>query len=753
VPLSVDNIVQSNFAVGSFNAAGGNVTLPNPPAAGSTVVIITACPAISGDSNVMMTVDGGGFEAIGGLTEVGVRDAMPTVFAKRNVTDGTQTWGLTPKKGGVASARQVTWFIAEVTGVGLDPLGTGDLSWYANKGGLPAGASDATSIDTFVSGSSSAVACYDTLSLAVFAARSNDATVPTFSGYTNDWLELANVGRTDSGVGFAMAVAYKPSLAIGYQSTAATVSPTSDLAADAVSLYADGARHVHTLQMMTGGEFGNMTGAALGSAAISTVAIFDSATANITCVTNIKRTGNYALKYASSSAPANTVWCGAGVLGALTGKLYDMTGRALPARLNIYFETSLPGVDVELATFEAGSLANGGRLTYRTASQKLELKLGTGTAVLSDAVIAANQWIGVDLRYDPRCLANAQHICDWQVDYNANLDDTTGSVLQTQSVGAGTTAATLTKFRKGWTQSITATVYMDDLVVSRVWGAYPLGDLRLHPLKVDAAGTPTLVGTAANFKVFSSNGGTLSTWTAAGTVNALRDVPPTIGSISDGLTQVTAAGSDYVEVPLETYDAAGNGEAIRGLGFYAAGWAASGTAAAIGLTPQDGRTGVDGAVGLPPSDHGFDASALVWIHLMHRAGANPDAFYPIFQSHLDAMALQAGFSLDTTPDAGWHCYLGEVATQPLTTWPIGSGEADTFRLYGQFDPVDSKIAGLIVTTPAGTRGATVQWAIRGVDQTPQYVAAGQVQTFLTGAESVEDVTSVGFMVDASPPEV
>jgi hypothetical protein len=741
VPLSVDNIVQSNFAVGSFNAAGGNATLPNPPAAGSTVVIIAACPAISGDSTVMMTVDGGGFEAIGGLTAVDLVAAMPTVFAKRNVTTGTQTWGLTPKKGGVASARQVTWFIAEVTGVGLDPLGTGNLAWYANKNGLTSVASDATSIDTFVSGSSSPASCYDTLSLAVFAARSNDATVPTFSAYTNGWLELANVGRTDAGIGFAMAVAYKPSLAIGYQSTAATVSPTSDLAADAVSLYADGAQHAHLIQMMTGAEFGSMTGAAVVTGAITQ--IFDSATANVTCVTNIKRTGNYALKFASTSAPANATW---------SAKLFDMTGRALPARVNVYFETALPGIDVELATFEAGSLANGGRLTYRTASQKLELKLGTGTAVLSDAVVTANQWIGVDLRYDPRCLANAQHICDWQIDYNANLADTTAAVVQTQAVGAGTTTATYAIFRLGWTQSITATVYMDDIAVSRVWGSYPLGDLRIRPLKVDQFGTPAVHGTATNFKTFTANG-TLATWSAAATITTLDDVPPTIGAASDGLTQVTAAAGDWVDVPMETYDAAGNGEAIRAMGHYVAGWAASTTAAGFGVSAYDGRDTPDGAGGWSLSlDAGWDSTTLIWAHMMHFKGIDSSEFYPIAQTNLDALVLRPGQSNDATPDVGIHCVLTEVATQPLATWPIGSAESDTFRLYGQFDPVDSKIAGLIATTPAGTRGATVGWAIRGVDQTPQYVAAGQVQTFLTGAESVEDVTSISFTPDASPPE-
>jgi hypothetical protein len=740
VPLSVDNIIQVN--TGSFNATGGNATLPNPVTAGSTVVIVAACPAIAADSNVMVTSDDTAFEAIGGVTAVTVQDAMPTIFAKRNVAAGGTSWGLTPKKSGVASARQVAWVAMEVTGVGLDPLGTGNLSWYADKASSDTSvASDATSISTYRDGVTSPGSCYDTLGLAVFAARGNDATVPVWSGYTNGWTELANVGRTDAGIGFSLAVAYKPSLAIGYIETTATCTPLADLAADAVSLYADGARHAHLVQMMSGAEFGSMTGAAT----MTGHQIFDTATANVTCVTNIKRTGNYAFKYASTSAACNTTW---------SGKLYDMTSRALPFRLNVYFETALPGIDVELASIDVASVKVG-TVTYRTASQKIEMKVGTGTAVLSDAVVVADQWIGIDGRYDPRCLANAQHICDWQVDYNANLADTTGPVVQTQAVGAGTTAGTITTFRMGWTQSITATVYMDDLAVSRAWGAYPLGDLRIRPLKVDPAGTPTVHGDATLFKTFTANG-TMATWTAAATVTNLAEVPPTIGSTASGLAQVTvglSGGSlDWVNIPMETYDAAGNGEAIRAVGHYVAGWAAATTAAGIALSGNDGRSGVDGATGWTVADANWDSSTQVWAHWMHHAGVDPAQFYPIPQANLDAMQIVFGQSPDATPDIGIHCVLSEVATQPLATWPVSEVEGGAFTLYGRYDPVDSKLPVLIATTPSGTRGATVTWAIRQVDQTPQYVGPGQVQTFLTGAETVEDVTSVGFSPDA-PPEV
>jgi len=737
MPLSIDNVIQ--HASGSFNSTGDSATLPATVTAGSTVVIFTACTAVSGESNVQVVVTGATFEAIGGFRSPSFDDALPFVWAKRNMAGGEQSFTLTPKEDGATSARPVIWWIAEVTGVGLDPLGTGNMSWFANKddGSTCNAGNDVSTISSLASNNTSRVACYDTLGLAVFCARGNDATIPVFSAYTDDWLEIAQVGRVDSSIGFSMAVAYKPSLAIGHNYTDASVSPAADCAADVVSLYADGARHAKLVQMMSGAEFGSMTGATV--TATPARKIFDSATANVTCVTNIKRTGNYGFKFASTSAPANVTW---------SEKLFDMSDRALPIWLPVYFETSLPGVDVELASIDVDSVKVG-TITFRTASSKIGVKVGTGSEVLSDTTVAANQWIGIHARYDPRGIANAQHICDWMVDYNAALTDTTAPVAQTQAVGATTTVGTITTFRPGWTQSITATVYMDDLAVSRAWGAYPLGDLRLRPLKVDPAGTHTVNGASTNFEVFTANGGTRAALTSVGIRAALDDVPPVIGGSSDGLTQIAVAINDYVEIPMETFDAAGNGEAIRAVGHYAAGWAASGNPAGGALAGYDGRGLPDLAQGFSAVDAAWDDSTQSWVHWMHLRALDPADFLPIEQTHLDGMRIRFGQSNDANPDIGIHCVLTEVACEPLSTWPIAEGEGDTFRLYGKFDPVDSKIPALVVTTPAGTRGATVQWAIDGVDQTAQHVNAGQVQTFVTGAESVDDVTSITFTVDAT----
>ena len=155
---------------------------------------------------------------------------------------------------------------------------------------------------------------------------------------------------------------------------------------------------------------------------------------------------------------------------------------------SFYFPTALPVGDTDLFSMEVTSLANGCVLRYITASQKLGLKIGTGTEQVSDAVVTFGQWIGVDVYYDPR---TTTHTCAWQVDYNATLDDPTAPVAQTTASTASMTAGNVTKVRHGWTQAVTRTVRYDDLVGSRHRKTGLIGDIKIFPLGVDPAGTPT----------------------------------------------------------------------------------------------------------------------------------------------------------------------------------------------------------------------------------------------------------------------
>jgi hypothetical protein len=415
---------------------------------------------------------------------------------------------------------------------------------------------------------------------------------------------------------------------------------------------------------------------------------------------------------------------------------------AAVARFHVFFDTSLPGGDVELFAIEAGSAANGMKIRYRTASQKLGVQIGSGTEILSDAAVAAGKWIGVDVRYDPR---TTTHLCDWQVDYDS-LDGTVAPVAQTQASTSGLTgtgSSDITTLRLGWSVSTTATVYYDDVLLSRFWGTYPLGDMRIVPLRPDPAGTPTTTNDSL-FKVFTSNG-SMATFTAAGARAALDDIPPTIGASADGVAQVTVGtDADLVTIPMETYTCAPlySPRAVR---WYLAGWAASGNPATLGIKtvdPDDASTIVEIGAG----DHGFDSSAVVWLCVMHRRAGSPGTtFYQMTQSRVDALAMQFGRTNDANPDVGLHCVLAELAIQPAAA--IGIYESGGHQLYVRQDPNNQAVISYVVTTPAGTRGATLTYALSGVDQTPIYVGPNTVYELSIGAASIDTVTSVGLAPD------
>ena len=53
----------------------------------------------------------------------------------------------------------------------------------------------------------------------------------------------------------------------------------------------------------------------------------------------------------------------------------------------------------------------------------------------------------------------------------------------------------------------------------------------------------------------------------------------------------------------------------------------------------------------------------------------------------------------------------------------------------------------LITTPPGTRGATFDYALAGVDQTPIYVGPDDVHEVSIGAVDITGVTSCGLTPD------
>jgi hypothetical protein len=725
MPLSIDNLVQP-AATGSFEGTTGTVTLPIATTAGSVVII---CATAGGGTTPVLATNiptggAGTFERVNALGS-GAADNRSSVstYMQRNVAAGETSWTLTTD----GASRQVVWAVMELAGAGLAPY----VNWFLKSSDtMPTanalvGSATTLPVPTASAGTSE---CYETLGIQVFGATSSDTTVPVISGYGPGYSEVVQDHHTNASQSVSLAVAFCQILDVGNFTASAAVSPTAYVATDLALLYSDTGRFVPHYDLMFGAEIGTAVGLTNG---VSNFRVFDGQVGTPEVVTTFRRSGDYSLKLSSTSAAEDVTWT--------AGNGLPVNKFKLSQRLNVYFDGSLPGVDVPLFSAEAGSLAAGMTVTYRTASQKIGVKVDSGTEVLSDAVVAASKWIGIDLRLDT--LPNT-HLCDWMVDYDSL--DTVAPVAQAQASGSAGSPAALTAIRFGWTTAITATVYYDDLVGSMRYEMYPIGDNRLIPLRVDATGTPTVSGSSSNFKTFTANG-TMSTWTAADTVARLRTVPPPVGASATGLAQVSTAASDYVEIPMETMTFAPL-NCPRGGRVYFAGWAASTNPATLAFQVLDDAGNVLFTSGAA-RDWNYDNSTVQWTAWV--LGSSGNVGYPWTQAHVDGLRVRVGLSDDALPDVGILLALIEFAYQPAEVVNVASGEADTFNLYARQDPITKAVASLALSTPAGTRGGAIYYALAGVDQTPQPVGPGTIGEVSIGAASSADVTSYGLGVDPS----
>jgi hypothetical protein len=716
-------------ATGTFESTSGSATL-NATEAGSQIILITG---IIGNLSIGTRIARPSGFADLGYSDIGFSDRYASVqaFMKPAASAGETSWTLALETG----TRRVVWVALEVTGV--------DLSWLNSVYLVGDGV-----LEGFVStASTSTVTCplsetYDGLSLAVCMATDTGGTTPTISGHTGGFEVIASQTGTDASSRAArLSVATKTEQAVNTPTCTATVSPASYLADYLVTLTSVDAHHAPTITAMSGFEIGtatSITNKGLGTGA-GTKAPFDGVTGTPAIVATSPRSGGFCLELSSSAAAENLTWTHTAGTNLDDFGIHDWV-----ERFHVYFPTSLPSGNVDLFSAEVnGSLSNGMIIRYVSASQKIGVKIGTGTEVLSDATVAANTWIGIDFWYDTS--GDTSHTCQWQVDYNAATSDPTPSVPQAAVGSAGVVGGFVDTVRHGWTTSTTATVRYDDIVGSKVRKTYPLGDTRIVPLKVDPAGTPTVSGTSGNFRTFTSNG-TLAAWTAAATITTLDEIPPVVGASSDGLAQITNAVNDYVQVPMETFTLAPGFVPLAGR-WYWAGWAASGNPATFKFQIVDGGGGWT-TMG-DTTDAGFDSSALVWMGCMHNTDATRSTFYQLTQAKLDALAARFGFSEDVNPDAGVHAVLFELAVQPTKAATV-LGEAGSVTVDADRDPDSggSGIRQITATTPAG-QGTTLNWTVGGV---PGSQVVAPSSSFTQPFDAL-DATTVSFVEVVSDNEL
>lgn len=722
MPLNVDSIIQSNS--GNFNGTSGTVSLGSATTADSTVVICAMNGNSTGADRHLTPPSGFAWASFEFSSST--QHTAPYVFYKKTA-GGETSWTLAF----AANSAQVCWAVYEVQGL--------DLAAPVHDSGIPNPFGDTGGLTTNSTGTSAAAQSYDVLVFAVHPTWIAGTTPVGIDGHTNGFTELHEESRNDGTDSVSMSVSIKSSQALSTHECTASFTAACHSRAIAVVFTAEGARWAPNITAMTGFEFGTTTTMTLTSIANNTqgMAPFDSIVGSPAIVTSTPRTGTYCLELASSAAAEAVVWANPGALLVTNGG-FEQPYPVAVGRFHVRFPTSFPGADTEIASVERGSLANGVTFWYRSASQKIGVKVGTGTEVLSDTTVATNTWIGIDFRYDPR---TTTHTCDWQVDYNA--DDDTVPVAQTQASGTGMTAGEVSAFRMGWTTSKTATVRYDDVAISATRDNYPIGKLNVRLLKVDPSGTPTTDGDS-DWRVYTNNG-TLAAWSAAGARGALDEVPPVVGASSDGITQISVNSTNFAHIPLETYQAAPT-EVLRAIKIYLVGWAASGNPATIAADVNDGVSTTN--VFVPLADHGFDDTAMVWLTRVVEMGSV--GYYILTQAKLDAMRVDVGGSTDANPDVGIHAIFAELATQPASVFEIISAEDGAFTVDARIDPVSSGIASYLATVPAGTRGATLDWTIDGVSDSHYITPSGGSPTTyekVVGATSIESATSVGLTVD------
>lgn len=690
-------IVQSNS--GGYNAASGNATLPSGTAAGNTLILVvgTSSTGLS-SAPTGFTADGPTFATVGRIA----------VYHKSNTSAGETSWAL------ANTAQIICWSVLEVEGLDLDtPKDVAVTS--------ASSASAATSVST---GTSPQSTTYDAFVVAVHsAANTTNGTVPSWSGQTGGFSEVTDSGTTSGTAAVGLAVSTLTSQQLGTFSSTATSDTTANLRATLVVYTAAGAKRAANVTAMAGFEWGTAAGLATGTAGS---VIFDAVGGTPAVVTASPHTGSYCLELSASAAAEYAQWT-VNTLGSSAGQSYGV------ARLCISFPSALPGADVDVFDFAvaSGTVTTNQILTlrYRTASQKLGLQLRdvtgavNGTEQLSAGTVAADTWYAIDLRLSSPSTA---WTADWQID----------GADQAQATVTATATTAVAALSLGWLAATTATVRYDDVVFSRTGGHYPLGDFRIYPLKPDPAGTLT-VTTAANFQTFTANG-TMAAWNAAAALAAIDDLPPTIGASADGIAQITAAATDYVEIPMETYDAAGNGAAVRAVRMYAAGWGAGSPAAAtLGFRAWNGTVETTLIAAADPT---FTNSTTVpgWAAKMYKPAGGWT------QAQLDALAFRVGFSSDATPDIGIHSIMAEVAVRVATTIPLFGDGALQAR-----DPDSAGVQAITATAPAmGTGGATLVYEEGGVPTTVP-ITEGATVTEPVGAP---DEPTVNRITVFWPPE-
>jgi hypothetical protein len=473
------------------------------------------------------------------------------------------------------------------------------------------------------------------------------------------------------------------------------------------------------LSYFAGFEWGTTGG--MGNAAVNTPGL--TGYTNLSIASGSARNGGYGLQVATVAASGSANFPSYTAKGGAAGfntRVVSATGSVVVASLDT-----------------AGGTAISLHVMYDGSTNKFGLQWGSYTPSWQSGTTALNTWVWIDIR--ARIDSSLWH-ADWTLETGTNTY--TAQPSPADLTGASATSLSL---RLGPVTPITqtATIDLDDAVFSQYAAAYPLTPHVVRLLVPETTGA-SVSGTAANFNSFTANG-TLAAF--ASTNGALLDeVPPTVSASSDGVVQVTAAASDYMNFPMTTYTATSS-EIIAGVRALASLWGGTGSGTGtLGFRGYDGTTETT----FVAASTSFDPDSLTAVSatypLWYSATWNPGTKWT--QTALDAAALRVGFSTDATPDMGVSALYLEVVTKATpVVRQITSGEADQFTVDLRIDPDNSASVSYLLTSTDATRGATFNYSVSGTPQTPVYVAASSTQEVVVNAAAFGDISIEGFEPD------
>lgn len=693
MPLTADDHIQENNNTFS-GTTNISVTLGSDATVGNVVFVALHTTSI-------LSSPGSGF------LQARTQGAVLALYYKP-ITAAESAWTFTLGTSG--SGTWYAWEMSNVDTVSPVDVSTGDTSTTLNNG------------SPFSTLSTTQSFGLTTVTYAMWGVvRATGGLTQSWSGYTNSFEELVDLESAGTTIPqLAVARLFKDGAPGVFESTATLATTGSGVTAYAqvVSFRSADSPIFAPLALFAGFEWGTHAGGGnTGATSMFGNSLGHGGTwgTNYLIQAGSARSSSYGLRIVQSASNGHVR------MGNMSAASFASFG------MNVRVVSATGTVIVALLNNSAGVESVG--LLYDATNSKFGVRCATtGTTSWQSGTTATNTWVWVDIRFRN---ISAVSRAEWRIE--TGVDTYTDEAYAENAVTMTVTGVTL-----GNTATQTMTADYDDVCVTQLWAAYPLGPHQMRLLVPETTGA-TVSGTSTNFSEFTANG-SLAAW-ASTSGQRIDEIPPTISASSDGVVQTAVAASDYMNFPMTTYTCAVDEvvAAVRAL-FSEWGGTGSGTGT-IGYRGHDGTTERT----FVAASASYDADSLT----------TASSTYPLWkcamwprnngwtQTALDAAALRVGFSTDATPDMGISAAYLEVAIRKAPkVRTLTMGESDEFKVDLYVNPFTSATVSYLITNDDATRDVTFDYSLAGTPQTPVVVGPSANDTVQINADAFGDVSDI-----------